>query len=129
MDLCWQSNVSVFVGCKLQVVHGVLKARILKWFTIPFSSGSHFVRTLHHDPNILAYFLFTTKYAEKRAFLVAQMIKNLPVIQETWVGSLGREDPLKNDMASHSSILAWRILWTKKPGGLQSMGSRRVRHY
>ena len=46
------------------------------------------------------------------------MIKNLPVIQETWVGSLGREDPLKKDMASHSSILAWRILWAKKPGGL-----------
>ena len=110
-------------------VHRVLKARILKWFAIPFSSGPHFVRTLHHDPNILAYFLFTTKYAEKRAFLVAHMIKNLPVIQETWVGSLGREDPLKKDMASHSSILAWRILWTKKPGGLQSMGSQRVRHY
>ena len=54
------------------------------------------------------------------------MVKNLPVFQETWVGSLGREDPLEKDMAIHSNILAWRILWTEKPGGLQFMGSQRV---
>ena len=105
-------------------VCGVLKARILNWITIPFSSGPHFVRTLHHDPNILAYFLFIIQCAEKRASLVAQMVKNLPVFQETWVGSLGREDPLEKDMAIHSNILAWRILWTEKPGGLQFMGSQ-----
>ena len=46
------------------------------------------------------------------------MVKNLPAIQQTWVGSLGREDPLEEDMATHSSILAWRIPWTEEPGGL-----------
>ena len=49
-------------------------------------------------------------------------------MQETWVRSLGREDPLENEMATHSSILAWKISWTKEPGRLQSMGSKRVRH-
>ena len=53
--------------------------------------------------------------------LVAQMVKNLPEMQETWVQSLGREDPLEKEMATHSSILAWRIQWTEEPGGLQSM--------
>ena len=56
------------------------------------------------------------------------MIKNLTAIQETWVWSLGREDPLEKGMATHSSILAWRIPWTEEPGGLQSMGSQRVGH-
>ena len=53
---------------------------------------------------------------------VAQMIKNPPAMQETWVRSLGQEDPLEEDLATHSSILAWRIPWTEEPGGLQSMG-------
>ena len=56
------------------------------------------------------------------------MVKNLPAVQETWVQSLGREDPLEKEMASHSSILAWRIPWTEEPRGLQSMESQRVRH-
>ena len=56
------------------------------------------------------------------------MVKNLPVVQETRVQSLGQEDPLEKGMATHSSILAWRILWTEEPGGLQSMGSKRVGH-
>ena len=60
--------------------------------------------------------------------LVAQMVKSLPAKQETWVQSLGREDPLKEGMAIHSSILAWRIPWTEEPGGAtQSMGWQRVR--
>ena len=50
------------------------------------------------------------------------MAKNLPAVQETWVQSLGREDPLEKGMATYSSILAWRIAWTEEPGGLQSMG-------
>ena len=54
------------------------------------------------------------------------MVKNLPARQETWVQTLGREDPLEKRMATRSSILAWRIPWTEKPGGLQSMGSQRV---
>ena len=62
------------------------------------------------------------------ASLVAQMVKNLPAMQETWVRSLGQEDPLEKGMATHSTILAWRIPWTEEPGGLQSMRSQRVRH-
>ena len=59
------------------------------------------------------------------ASLVAQTVKNLPTMQETWVQSLGGEDPLEEEMAVHSSILAWRLLWTEEPGGLQSVGSHR----
>ena len=54
--------------------------------------------------------------------------KNPPVMQEMWVQSLGQEDPLEKEMASHSSIPPWEIPWTEEPGGLQSMGSQRVRH-
>ena len=60
--------------------------------------------------------------------LVAQRAKNLPAMQETWVWSLGWEDPLEKRMATHSSVLVWRIPWTEEPGGLQSMGSQRVGH-
>ena len=56
------------------------------------------------------------------------MVKNLPAMQETQVQSLGQEAPLEKGMVNHSSILAWRILWTEEPGGLWSMGSQRVRH-
>ena len=59
---------------------------------------------------------------------VAQRLKGLPLMLETWVRSLGREDPLEKEMATHSRILAWRIPWTEEPGGLQSTGSQRVRH-
>ena len=62
------------------------------------------------------------------ASLVAQMVKNLPAMWETWVQSLGQEDPMEEDMATHSSILAWRIPWAEEPGRLQSMGSQRVGH-
>ena len=62
------------------------------------------------------------------AFLVAQIIKLLPAMQETRVRSLGQEDLLEKEMATHSSILAWRIPWTEEPGGLQSMESQRVGH-
>ena len=64
----------------------------------------------------------------ERAFLVVQLLKNLPAMQETWVLSLGWEDPLEEGMATHSSILAWRIPWTEEPEGLQSTGSQRIRH-
>ena len=52
----------------------------------------------------------------------------MPAIQETWVQSLGQEDPLEKGMATHPSIFAWEITWTEEPGGLKSMGSRRVKH-
>ena len=59
-----------------------------------------------------------------RASLVVRMVKNLPAVQETWVWSLGWEDVLEKGMATHSSILAWRIPWTEEPNGLQSTGSQ-----
>ena len=70
-------------------------------------------------------------WSRSRPFLdfpVAQMVKNLPTMQETRDWSLGQEDLLEKGMAAHSSILAWRIPWTEKSGGLQSVGSQRVRH-
>ena len=62
----------------------------------------------------------------RRTSRVAQMVKSLPATRQTQVRSLGREDTLEKEMATHSSILAWRIPWTEEPGGLQSVGSQRV---
>ena len=62
------------------------------------------------------------------ASLMAQRVKSLPAMQETWVRSLGQEDPLEKGMATHSSILVWRIPWAEETGGLKSMGSQRVGH-
>ena len=76
--------------------------------------------------------LVTTKkkyiYLKASTSLVAQTAKYLPAVWETQVRSLGWEDPLEKEMAIHSSTLAWRIPWTEEPGGLQSIGSQRVRH-
>ena len=60
---------------------------------------------------------------------MAQAVKNLPAMQETQVQSLGQEDPLEKEIATHSSILVWRIPWTEEPGEVQSVGSQRVRHH
>ena len=62
-----------------------------------------------------------------KASLMAQLVKNLPTMQETQVQSLGWENPVEEEMAAHSRILAWKIPWTEEPGRLQSMGSQRVR--
>ena len=72
---------------------------------------------------LMSAFEFTTG-----ATVVAQLVKNLSTMQETWVGSLSWKDPLENGMAIHSSILAWRIPRTEEPGRLQFMGPQRVRH-
>ena len=81
--------------------------------------------------NILLYItlknsLPSNKIFIKRASLVAQMVKRLPAMQETWVRFLGWEDPLEKEMAIHSSTLAWKIPWTEEPDRLQSMGLERV---
>ena len=60
--------------------------------------------------------------------LVAQMVKNAPAVLATQVQSLGQKDPIEKEMATHCSILAWRVPWTEEPGGLQSIGLQRVRH-
>ena len=79
-------------------------------------------------PNMLLllffFFFFQSYWAA-----VTQTVNNLPAMQETWVWSLGWEDPLEKEMAIHSSILAWKIPWTEEPGGLQSVGSPRVGHW
>ena len=68
------------------------------------------------------------KLENTRTSLVAQTVKGLSTMRETWVRSLGREDPLEKEMAIHSSTIAWKIPWTEQPGRLQSMGSQRVGH-
>ena len=73
-------------------------------------------------------FILHWSVADYRASLVAQTVKNPPAMWEAWVQSLGWEDPLEEGTASHSRILAWRISWTEERGGLQSMGSQRVRY-
>ena len=76
---------------------------------------------LHYDLCTSLSFLYWTS-------LVAQIVKCLPTMRETWVQSLCREDPLEEEMATHPSILAWKIPWMEEPGRLQSMGSQTVRH-
>ena len=72
-------------------------------------------------------FLMSYMYSDfPRTSLVAQMVKHLPTMRDTQVPSLGWEDPLKKEMATHSSILAWEVPWMEEPGRLQSMGSQRV---
>ena len=84
------------------------------------------VVTTKMSPDIAKYLLGSKLQPVKNIllllFLVAEMVKNLPVIQETWVQSLGQEDPPEKEMTNHSSILAWRIPWIDEPGVLQSMG-------
>ena len=73
-------------------------------------------------------FLLITSLSASQASLVAKMVKNLRAMQKTWVQFLGQGDPLDKGIATHSSILVWRIPWTEKPRGLQSMGSQKIRH-
>ena len=74
---------------------------------------------------VLRSFIFN-KMSKQRASLIAQLVKSLAAMQETWVRFLGWEDPLEKEMAIHSSTLAWKIPWTEEPGGLQSMGSQEL---
>ena len=84
-----------------------------------------FPRFIHvHDFILFYWYIVLIIWAS----LVGQTVKNPPAMQETWVGSLGWEDPLEEGMVTHSSILAWRIPWTEEPGGLQFTGLQRVRH-
>ena len=82
------------------------------------------------SPTYISVYLFYTFWNILLiwASLVAQMIKNLPVVRETRVQSLGQQDPWEKEMATHSSTLAWRIPWTVEPGGLLSLGLQRVGH-
>ena len=120
-------------------VHGISLARILEWVAISSSRGYSQPRDQTHVSCVscmgrqilgclshLGSHLWPPIYPP-RASLVAQMVKNPPAMQETQVQSQGREDPPEKRIATHSSVLAWRIPWTEEPGRLQSMGSQRVR--
>ena len=76
---------------------------------------------MHHN-------FIIASHTHTQGSLVAQMVKRLPAMWETWVRSLGQEDPLEKEMAIHSITIVWKIPWTEKPGRLQSMGSQRVGH-
>ena len=80
---------------------------------------------MKNSANLVA---LNSKHLLSWAYLVAQMVKTAPVMQQMWVQPLGGEDPLEKEMATHSRILAWRILQTEEPGRLQSMRLQRVRH-
>ena len=88
----------------------------------------HYLLQTSQNVSSSEFTLFAGVSARKLAFLVAQTVKNLPVMQETWVQSLGWEDALEKGMVTHSSILAWRIPWSEEPGRLQSMWLQRVGH-
>ena len=87
-----------------------------------------FIYNLSDAVQLFGGILHLINRVPEKASLVAQRVKRLPAVQETWVRSLGQEDPLEKEMAAHSSTLAWKIPWTEKPGRLQSMGSQRVGH-
>ena len=134
--------------------HEILQARILEWVVIPFSRGSSWPRDQTQISDtagfwsqhlalwsvyslILSRFLFRDTllniciidwWTLNWAPLVTQTVKSLPAMQDTQVQSLGQEDPLEKEMATHSNILAWRISWAEVPDGLQSMRWQRVRH-
>ena len=97
----------------------ILFSTIVAPFYIPTNSaqGFQFLCILANTYDFYFPFLFFLIVVILNKSLVAQMVRNLPAMQETWVGSLGQEDPLEEEMAIHSSILAWRIPWTKEPGG------------
>ena len=87
-------------------MHSCLAVVVLGWRSMIFKNTAFF------------YYFLNLIWAS----LLAQLVKNLPAMQETWILSLGWEDPLEKEMATHSSILAWKISWTEEPGELQSMG-------
>ena len=100
---------------------------VLAFFTYPFIP-LHCIYVFKASLNTKIKLRYLEKTMIKEASLVTQSVKNPSAMWEALVRSLGWEDPLEKGMATHSSILAWRIPWTEKPGGLQSMGSQRVRH-
>ena len=87
---------------------------------------------MRYEMNVVNIYMFRKSYFRKKGFPSGSAAKSPPAMQElqkVWIWSLGREDPLEEGMATHSSILAWRISWTEKPGRLQSRGSQKVGHH
>ena len=108
----------------------------LNWLTKLNQTNNQMKCNLKEPIGMVTFFILSKKIKVSEEFyfkeylgsLVAQRLKRLPARQETLVRSLGPEDPLEKEMATHSSILAWKIPWTEKPGRLQSIGSQRVGH-
>ena len=103
----------------------LIRCLVSNWFLLSLIVVRFFIHALFHQ---WVEELWVSSLLEKRASLVAQMVKCVPTIRETQVQSLGWEDLLEKEMATHSSILAWKIPWMEEPGRLQSMGSQRVGH-
>ena len=110
---------------KLRDQHQLTFTNFSKYADNYFHYSSH-VFPCSHISSLMNIYLVPSFHI--LASLVAQRLKHLPAMWETWVQSLGQEDPLEKEMATHSSILAWRIPWMEEPGGLESTGSQRVRH-
>ena len=94
----------------------------------PCYGTQHLTDSISHKGQGSTLLFFNWSIVDVQCSLAAQVVKNPPAMQETWVWSLGQEDPLEKGKATQSSILAWRIQWTEEPGRLQSMGSERVGH-
>ena len=116
---------------------GTLVSMLIPESSLPYLKFFHRFYVLSEHPNIssnpsilfvhLEFFSFFSNYSSDNLYsLVAQTVKRLPAMWETWVQSLGWKDPLGKEMAIHSNTLAWKIPWTEYPGTLQSMGSQRV---
>ena len=128
----WQSTHLGFWGNTV-----IYQMQVFRQFTDRHRQSQHPRKSSHGKTQIYIYYLhistcdcysFVSPLSSWRASLVAQTVKNLPAKQKTWVRSPGMEDPLEKGMATHSSILAWRIPWTEEPGGLQFMGSQTAGH-
>ena len=106
------------------IIVSILTFSVHYFFTI----SPNPVCLMNEKKSVMPPFPFISVFEGLGASLVAQRVKHLPAMWETWVRALGREDPLEKGLGTHCSILAWRIPWTEAPGGLQSMGSQRVEH-
>ena len=101
---------------------------LINTFEINIHWKEHWFIHVYSQLSTKIFLLSLWNIGGERASLVAQLVKNLPAMQETWVWFLGQEDPLEKEMAICSSTLAWKIPWMEEPGRLQSMGLQRVRH-
>ena len=127
----WSKNIN-YINCSELLLH----LHIIWYFILPVSITSYWLIStcllslykyliLYTYSNICVYMNINFIWYMS---LVTQTVKHLPTVWETWVRSLGQEDPLEKEMATHSSTLAWKIPWTEERSMLQSMGSQRVRH-
>ena len=109
--------------CNVLLSHAALKSLFCRWLLQLFGSLCWYLVSFGpHESKCPFLSLFFSKYCFLWASLVAEMVKNLPAVWETWVWSLGWEDPLEEGMVTHFGVLAWRTPWTEEPGGLQSVG-------